>query len=180
MIFIAGLGNPGRAYENTRHNVGFVVLDRLAKKLDASFSLQSKFKGEVAKVGQIVLIKPQTFMNDSGSCVRSVIQFYDKELLTTDSMRSLFVVHDDLDLQLGTHKLVVGSGPKAHNGVNSVRESVGSSDFTYVRIGVDNRAPGFSGDPSDYVLSPFIAEEKPILEQVLEQVIDQLYAQIHS
>ncbi len=176
MFFFIGLGNPSEEYENTRHSIGFAAVDLLAQKLDATFSHQSKLKSEIAKKGDVVLVKPDTFMNLSGECVRRVIGFYDRSLMGQKELHTVYVLHDDLDLRFGQTKLVFGSGPKAHNGVNSVREQVGTDQFWYGRLGVDGRTPETCMEPHAYVLSKFTSEELPTVSQMLATLVDKLYA----
>lgn len=176
MYFIVGLGNPGKEYENTRHNLGFEVVDALARKLEIDFSSGSKLKGEIAKKDNLILLKPSTFMNLSGESVRKTIAFYDKSLAGKKELRTLYVIHDDLDLAFGQTKMVFGSGPKGHNGVNSVREQLGTDQFWYGRLGVDARAPENRMEPQDYVLSRFGAQELPTVDAMLATIVDKLYA----
>jgi len=180
MFFIIGLGNPGDEYKNTRHNLGFAAIDLLAQKLGVTFSHQSKLKGEVAKKGDVVLVKPDTFMNLSGECVQKAIAFYDKSLLGQKELRTVYILHDDLDLRFGQTKLVFGSGPKAHNGVNSVREQLGTDQFWYGRFGVDSRTPDRCVEPHVYVLNKLTSEELPTVNEMLATLVDKLYALISS
>lgn len=177
MHFIIGLGNPaGTEYDKTRHNIGFEAVDLLAEKLGLTWTRQSKLKGLIAKGNDVMLVKPETFMNASGECVRTIISFYDKSLLSSDELPTVYVIHDDLDLRLGQTKLVFNSGPKAHNGVNSVREHLGTSAFWYGRLGVDARTPEMNMEPNVYVLSRFTKEELPTVGQMLATMVDKLYA----
>lgn len=176
MFFIFGLGNPGDEYLHTRHNIGYDAVDLLASRLDLTFEHQAKLKGMVAKRGDVVLVKPDIFMNDSGECVQRVIAFYDKSLIGEKDLRSVYVLHDDLDLRFGQTKLVYGSGPKAHNGVNSVREQLGTENFWYGRFGVDGRTPELCMEPHAYVLSRFTVQERSTIPQMLATLVDKLYA----
>lgn len=180
MQIIVGLGNPGTEYENTRHNVGFDVLDVLAKKMGVSFTLQPKLKAMIAKKGDILLVKPQTYMNLSGMSVRATLQFYAKEMLATERKESLYVVHDDLDIPFGKAKFVFGSGPKAHNGINSIREQLGGEQFWYVRIGIDGRDRFDRMPPADYVLERFSTEETLLMHRIIEAEVDHLYVKINA
>ena len=156
MKLIVGLGNPGRDYENTRHNLGFVVIDQLAD--GASWSTKKAFKGELAEIivekQKVLLLKPTTFMNLSGDSVRAVADFY--KIAPAD----IVIIHDDLDLAFG--KIVVKNGQTAagHNGVQSIIDAFGGAlDFTRVRIGI-----GRPIDPAflieDWVLSHWSLMEK--------------------
>ena len=155
MKLLVGLGNPGPKYLNTRHNVGFLFLDYLAKN-----SLLDK---------QVKTLKPDTYMNDSGKAVARELQFY--KLKPVD----LFVVHDDLDLRLGEYKIQLGKGPKLHNGVDSVEKAIGTKDFWRARIGVDNRIPDNRASGESYVLQNFDQSELELLEtQVFPKVAIEL------
>lgn len=167
MRLIVGLGNPGKEYENTRHNAGFVFVDRLSG--GARFNLDVKSESLTYKEREFLFVKPQTFMNDSGRSVRRILDFYK---LGVDM---LVIIHDDLDLKLGEYKIQKGVGPKVHNGVNSVEENLSTKDFWRVRIGVDNREKTmYGGSGSDYVLAKFSKEELEVLEEVVEEAGDEL------
>lgn len=166
MKLIVGLGNPGPEYTLTRHNAGFIALDRLVTALslpqNLEFAPNRKFKSLLARYQHLLFLKPQTFMNLSGQAVITALNFYQIE------PKNLFLLHDDLDLPLGEHQLVFAKGPKIHQGVNSVRESLGTDAFWSGRLGVDNRAqdarfqnPDFKAAYSgkDYVLEPFTPAE---------------------
>lgn len=180
MYFIVGLGNPGPEYDHTRHNIGFSAIDVLAQRLQLKFEHQKKLKGWIAKGENVVLVKPDTFMNLSGEAVQKVISFYEKTLISQKDLRTLYVLHDDLDLKFGQTKLVYNSGPKAHNGLNSIREQLGTSTFWYARFGVDGRSGDFCPDPHDYVLSKFKAEEWPAVSLMIHEITDKLYALIKT
>ncbi len=167
MKLIVGLGNPGEKYKNTRHNAGFMFGDRLAE--NSKFSMSKKFEAEILEKDGFLMVKPQTFMNDSGRSVRRILDFY--KLLPSD----VIVAHDDLDIVLGERKIQMGIGPKVHNGVNSVEQYLGSMNFLRVRLGVDNRKQvqtNLSG--ADYVLDDFGKEEKKILNEVIDGAITEL------
>lgn len=180
MYFIVGLGNPGSEHENTRHNVGFAAVDELASRLGIKFEHQTKLKSWIAKKENVVLVKPDTFMNLSGESVQKVIAFYDKKLIGQNDLRTLYVLHDDLDLHFGQTKLVYSSHPKTHNGLNSIRERLGTESFWYGRFGVDTRTPEFCPDPHEYVLTKFKQDELPTVLIMIRTVIDNLYALVTS
>lgn len=167
MKLIVGLGNPGKEYRNTRHNIGFEFVDRLSGGV--MYSLESKFESLVYREKNLLFVKPQTFMNESGRAVRKIMDFY--KLGTGD----IVLVHDDLDLKLGEYKLQRGVGPKVHNGVSSVEASLPDKNFLRVRIGVDNREKTlFTGSGADYVLSKFGKEELEEIDEVMEEAADEL------
>lgn len=172
MKVIVGLGNPGEKYARNRHNVGFMVVDKLFDSLKESgvgAEWGSKFESLVVKTENLLLVKPQTFMNRSGEAVSAILSFY--KVPTSD----LYVVHDDLDIRLGEYKLGVGVGPKIHNGVNSVESTLGKSDFWRFRIGVDNRLSGEAREAGEtYVLSDFSADEFVSVGKVIERVVSEI------
>lgn len=168
---VVGLGNPGPEYENTRHNVGFMVIDLLAENLRVSY-----WKDEAgAKVGlirfgdeEIVLAKPQTYMNLSGKAVAKLAQTYDA------SPEDIIVVHDDLDLPEETVRVKRGGGHGGHNGLRSLTDSLSSGEFLRVRIGI-GRPPGRQ-DAADYVLEPMRAQ---IAEKLADIVPHAAQAALH-
>lgn len=166
MQLVIGLGNPGKQYDQTRHNIGFMVVDALRVKLNAtSWQYFSKFLADIAKVGDgTLLVKPSTFMNDSGKCVSAISQFYKV------SGDRIVVVHDDLDLTLGEYKIQQGKGPKDHNGIKSVERELGTRDFIRVRVGVDSRGETRSEPGEEYVLKPIATSEWDIVEAVIGQI----------
>ena len=152
---VAGLGNPGREYANTRHNAGFWFVDELAAKLGASFGAESKFAGEVAKAGALRLVKPMTFMNLSGRAVAALARFF------TIAPDEILVVHDELDLLPGKVKMKLGGGHAGHNGLRDIQAQLGSADFWRLRIGIGHPRDSelTQQDVVDYVLKPPRAEE---------------------
>jgi peptidyl-tRNA hydrolase, PTH1 family len=156
-LLVVGLGNPGREYERTRHNVGWLVIDELARRLEGRW--REKFSGRLAEVRldglRLTLLKPETFMNDSGRSVAAAARFFKVE------PESLLVVHDDVDLEAGRLQARAGGGLAGHNGLRSLAESLGTQDFLRLRIGVGRPGRGDPRSVADYVLSPFGAEEDP-------------------
>ncbi len=151
---VVGLGNPGPEYARTRHNLGFMVTDRLAEGWSASW--RSKFSGRVAEARdgdlRVALLQPLTFMNVSGRSVAAAIRFYK---LAPDA---LVVVHDEIDLEVGDVRAKWGGGLAGHNGLRSLRESLGTADFARVRIGVGRPERGDRRPVADWVLTPFPAD----------------------
>jgi len=182
MKLVVGLGNPGEKYENSRHNVGFMMVDRIMQNLkckmknyNLKFKTSKKFQAKISQItnhkSQILLVKPQTFMNESGVAVKKIITNHKSQIT------NLYVVHDDLDIPLGEYKIQFGKGPKNHNGVLSVEKELGTKDFWRVRIGIENRAledKSFRVLGEDYVLQKFTKEEREILDRVIEKVIRKL------
>jgi PTH1 family peptidyl-tRNA hydrolase len=154
-LLVAGLGNPGREYERTRHNVGWLVLDELAKRHDGSW--RSKFSGSLAEVRvgplRLALLKPETYMNDSGGPVGAAARFYKVE------PEQVLVVHDDVDLEAARLQVRAGGGLAGHNGLRSLAQHLGSQDFLRLRIGVGRPGRGDRRSVADWVLSPFAPEE---------------------
>jgi PTH1 family peptidyl-tRNA hydrolase len=161
---LIGLGNPGRQYGRNRHNVGFMLIDRLAVRLDAKgMRLQSKALISTATYlgSKVLLAKPQTYMNLSGDAVQSLAHFYRLPL------ENLLVAHDDLDLPFGTLRLRPGGGHGGQKGVASAIERLGSRDFARLRIGIGH-PPGRT-DPADYVLQDFAAADRDQLAAILDR-----------
>jgi PTH1 family peptidyl-tRNA hydrolase len=154
MKIIIGLGNPGKKYERTRHNAGFMVVDVLASSLGADIT-QAKFHALLARVRlgsvEAIIAKPQTYMNESGRAVGAILR--DAYAMASD----LIVIHDELDLSLGAVRVKVGGGHGGHNGLRSIIDHLGSPEFIRIRVGIGRPAPGV--DAADYVLSPFLREE---------------------
>lgn len=172
MKLIVGLGNPGDKYSENRHNVGFMVVDFLKDKLgdELKFQMNKKFNAELASTKEYILVKPQTFMNDSGRAVSSICRFYKIKY------EDLYIVHDDLDIPLGSFKIQFGKGPKVHNGLLSVEQDLGTDQFWNIRVGVENReVRGNKGIPGVvYSLQNFSPNEKVLVEEVVEKVADSL------
>ena len=186
--FVFGLGNPGEEYASTRHNVGFRMIELLTRKLtDQDFSEVArehhKTKASFYRTGEIFLVEPLTFMNESGEAVLSLLDYFDKELVSalkagqpagTLDHPSLVVIYDDLDIPLGQWKLQFGKGPKVHNGLNSIRQHLGSDQFLHLRIGIDGRQGVRQQSGRDYVLTPFFGEELKLLEKTLAEACQSL------
>ena len=170
---VVGLGNPGSKYAGSRHNIGFMALDRLASREGAAFQRQSKLQGHLAEVTlgtrRLKLLMPDTFMNESGRSIRAVLDWFN---LTP---YQLLVLADDMDLPLGRLRLRARGGAGGHNGVRSAIQHLGGQDFARLRIGIG--APG--QDPIErrslavsHVLGKFWAAEHPLVNAVLETVTD--------
>jgi PTH1 family peptidyl-tRNA hydrolase len=164
---VAGLGNPGREYANTRHNAGFWFVDQLAAALGASFAAESKFGGEVAKAGALRLVKPMTFMNLSGRAVSGLVRFY------TILPAEILVVHDELDLLPGKAKMKFGGGHAGHNGLRNIQAQLGSPDFWRLRIGIGHPRDSelTQQDVVDYVLKPPRAEERAAIDEAMHRAL---------
>jgi PTH1 family peptidyl-tRNA hydrolase len=153
-LLVAGLGNPGREYAATRHNVGFMVADELARRLAGSW--RAKFSGDLAEVRldglRLAVLKPQTFMNESGRSVGAAVRFFKVE------PDDLLVVHDEVDLEPGRLQARLGGGLAGHNGLRSVAHHIGTPDFARLRIGVGRPERGDPRPVADFVLSAFPPE----------------------
>lgn len=151
MKIIVGLGNPGIKYENTRHNVGYMVIDKL--------------KTQMSNVKTIIAVKTNVFMNESGGTVKNLIKDY--RLNTKD----IYIIHDDLDISLGQFKIQFAKGPKVHNGVASVEEALGTEEFWRVRVGIENRDMPKIPRGEEYVLQKFTEEEKMRIDETIMDVV---------
>jgi len=166
-FLIAGLGNPGRKYEHNRHNVGFMLLNRLSSRLGENFG-QVQSRALVAKptyLGErVILVKPQTYMNSSGSAVNSLVRFYQVPL------DNLLVAYDDVDLPLGTLRLRLSGGSAGQKGMQSIIEKLGTDEFPRLRIGT-GRPPGRM-EAADYVLQDFRLDEHDLLIETLDRAVE--------
>ena len=166
---LVGLGNPGSEYADHRHNIGFGLLDRLAKQHDVTFRTEKKFHGAIARltnaVGECWLLKPDTFMNASGRAVGAFAQFYKLE------PSNILVVHDELDLPPGRVRLKQQGGHGGHNGLRDIIQVLGSKTFHRLRIGVGH--PGHKDAVLKYVLSVPRQAESILLEDALDAAIQQ-------
>ncbi len=167
MKVVCGLGNPGRRYACTRHNVGFMAVETFARLMELSWT--ERWSARVARVsfrGQdLLLVEPQTFMNLSGEAVGPVMRFH--RIPVTD----LLVVHDDADLPLGRVLVRAGGGDGGHKGVRSVMEGVGSADFARVRVGIGRPAHLAGEGLTDHVLSGFSEDERDLLDTALSRAV---------
>jgi len=153
-LLVAGLGNPGREYERTRHNAGWLVADELAQRHGGSF--RGKFSGRLAEVRldglRLAVLKPETYMNESGRSIGAAVRFF------KTPVESLLVVHDDVDLGEARLQARRGGGLAGHNGLRSIAQALGTQEFLRLRIGVGRPGRGDPRTVSDYVLSPFEPE----------------------
>jgi PTH1 family peptidyl-tRNA hydrolase len=163
MLLIVGLGNPGTQYEETRHNIGFRVIDKLINDLGARDVSKNAFHGELFKSPNFLFLKPTTFMNLSGNSVQAVKNFYKIEL------EDIVVIHDDIDLPFSALRFKNGGGHGGHNGLRSIDSMIGK-EYTRVRMGVDN--PEYKSQVADYVLSNFTTDEDKLLTAWIEHTAD--------
>lgn len=164
-VLIVGLGNPGNEYKNTRHNVGFMAIDSLApgdavwKKEKNALTTRSEIDGT-----KVVFVKPQTFMNNSGEAVAALMAFYKVPL------ENIIVIHDDMDLKIGTLREKVGGGSAGHNGIKSIDAAIGK-EYRRIRIGVGHPRDFDSRlDPVDWVLGKFDSEQQKQIKSVIKSI----------
>ena len=173
MKLIIGLGNPGKLYENTRHNIGFNVIDALAEKWSAPLN-QSKFNGMYTVVhrpeGKVILLKPLTYMNLSGECVRPLMDYYDIDV------EDIVVIYDDLDLETGKLRLREKGSAGGHNGIKSLIQHLGTQQFNRIRVGVSRPPAGMK--VADYVLSKFSKDDQPIVQDAVKKSVDAVEASL--
>lgn len=163
-FLVVGLGNPGREYRDTRHNIGFMVIERLCAKLGARLNkVQSKalIGSGILEGRKVIMAKPQTFMNLSGQSVGGLVRFYKVPL------DQIIIAHDDLDLPLGTIRIRPGGGSAGQKGIASIIQQLGTQNFARLRLGI-GRPPG-QMDPADYVLQRFHSSEQDVLDLVLDR-----------
>jgi PTH1 family peptidyl-tRNA hydrolase len=191
MKLIVGLGNPGKKFEKTRHNLGFLVVESLKSKIK-SFSDWKKSKKFLSEISEgkinserVILVKPQTFMNNSGKAVKSLIRNFLLNKAMAELSRHLFIIHDDIDIPIGKFKISIGRGPAGHKGVQSIIDEIGTKNFVRFRIGIKPQNKirmGAFAYPSGarraergcairmqkFVLEEFNEKEEKILKEVIE------------
>ena len=164
MKIIIGLGNPTSKYENTRHNVGFKVLDELSNKTNSSFSMENKFKAQIAKGilngEQILLVKPQTYMNLSGEAVALIMGYFKTQV------SEIVIIYDDLSIDLGTLRFRANGSDGGHNGIKSIIQSLGGNkNFARLKVGIGPQPPYMPSEK--FVLGEFSTQESPLLKEVI-------------
>ncbi len=183
MNIIVGLGNPGDRYASTRHNAGFMILDNLRQVLECPKYMSNKrVFSDVCKTNQIIFVRPQTFMNESGKAVRAILDFYKiiQEGEKEGGYHNLFVIHDDLDLKLGSYKIQYGIGPKGHNGLLSIYQHLRTQNFWHVRVGVDTREGDRNISPQIFVLERFLPSESEKFNQVMFELVKELMQRVSN
>lgn len=166
MKLVVGLGNPGREYENTRHNIGFQTIDKYANKLGVSIT-KAKFDGLYGEIlingEKVILLKPQSYINLSGEVIRSFVDFY------KISIDDILIIHDDLDLAVGTYKLKQKGSSGGHNGLKNIELHLGTQEYKRIKIGISNNK---NIDTKDYVLGKLSKEETEKLDEVKNTVLE--------
>jgi peptidyl-tRNA hydrolase, PTH1 family len=183
MHICIGLGNPGSKYTRTRHNIGFRCVEALAQKCGVGsdeWKEITSLQAHIVEVNDAMFVKPQTFMNESGKAVHAVLKKYAYPQLANKDFHSVYIFHDDLDLEVGNFKILFGKRPKTHNGLDSIQQTIGSDQVWYVRLGVDDRRGDRSIPPDQYVLHPFPEEEESLVEHMVSSVVEQMYATLSS
>jgi len=168
MKLIVGLGNPGKKYEETRHNAGFMLVDALAKVVAGGqvvWQEEKRMEALSFRFDDFLFVLPQTFMNDSGRAVSKLVNFY------KIPSQEIFVVHDDVDLSLGKLKLQVGGSSAGHHGVDSLIHELGTDQFIRLRVGIGRPGPGTGIDVERYVLEDFSPEEKARFKKMIKEGI---------
>jgi PTH1 family peptidyl-tRNA hydrolase len=167
LVLVVGLGNPGREYAHTRHNLGWLALDELAGKASIAGGWKKKFSGEYAKGTladqECAFLRPETYMNESGRSVQPALQFFHI------APRDMIVLHDELDLPFADVRVKLGGGHAGHNGLRSLVQHIGTPDFVRVRMGVGRPPAGFGGEVADYLLSSFTAVERSMVPDIVDK-----------
>jgi PTH1 family peptidyl-tRNA hydrolase len=177
MKIVVGLGNPGQEYENTRHNTGFMLVDKLAADAGAAWQFNKRFKAEIAESRGVFFVKPQTFMNESGVAVAAVLSYYKLLPKTLGILKSknadlsqiLTVAHDDVDIDLGKYKISIDSRSAGHKGVQSIINHLKTKNFQRLRLGTKTELK--NKIPTDkFVLMKFGAEEKEKISALIKKI----------
>jgi len=178
MNIIIGLGNPGEKYKDTRHNVGYIALDSLAEELNLTWTKNKKFNAEVCQHGDIMFVKPLTFMNNSGQTAQSIMSYYNllpKKLgflkkKDCDLTESLTVIHDDVDIDLGKYKKASDSGSGGHNGIKSIINHLKTKKFLRIKVGIKTEQKDKM--PTDkFVLQKFKPDERVIINNTIKDIL---------
>ena len=164
MKLIVGLGNPGPEYENTRHNLGFQIIDQLATKLGVELT-KKKFNGWYYQTSEYILLKPQTYMNNSGECIVAFLNYFQT------SLTNLLVIYDDIALPLGKSRYRCQGSDGGHNGIKNIISLLGSKDFKRLRVGIDYDR---KFTIRDWVLGKFSQPEKEEIRKIMPSLIDSL------
>ncbi|MFH1822740.1 MAG: aminoacyl-tRNA hydrolase [Patescibacteria group bacterium] len=177
MNIIIGLGNPEKKYELTRHNAGFMVVEALAKEHNLEWEISKKFKAEIAKSQNLILVKPQTYINNSGQAVQALLAYYKLipkklgvlKIKNSDLSEILTVIHDDIDIDLGKYKISVDSRSAGHRGVESIINYLKTKNFKRIRVGI--KTASLEKMPADkFVLQKFSESEQKIINNILEEI----------
>lgn len=179
MKIIFGLGNPGERYKSTRHNAGFLLIDQILEKYPAMSCSNSKFKARICEWHdngiKVLFVKPETYMNESGSAVSQIMNFYNV------SPNDILIVHDEIDLPVGQIRVSTNSSAAGHNGIKSIIQQLGTQDFIRLRIGIENRESRQQIPTEAFVLQPFSETEIDLLQKtVFPEAEKQVLSFVHS
>lgn len=155
---VVGLGNPGKKYKNSKHNIGFMAIDHYVKNNHLKLKKKTSMNAEISEDGDLILIKPLTYMNLSGRAVKKIVDYYNIEL------EDILVIYDDVDLPFAKLRLRYQGGSGGHNGIKSIINDLGSQKFNRIRFGIDKEE---SKDMKDYVLSDFSKQELKVLKDMM-------------
>ncbi len=180
MKIVAGLGNPDEKYNKTRHNAGFIIIDKIADSLDLHWTKSKKFNAEVCRHEDTIFIKPMTYMNNSGRAIEAIMSYYGllpKKMglfkKNNSELDNLIVVHDDLDIELGKYKKSIGSRSAGHNGVESIIKHLKTKNFERIRVGIKtsllDKVPGVK-----FVLQRFNKEEIEVINNISKEIENEL------
>ena len=177
MKLIIGLGNPGKKYENTRHNLGFLVIDKLAEKIEIDdWKIKKEFNANIAQGNfnneKITLAKPQTFMNNSGISVKSIVDYY------KISNEEILIIHDDIDLELGEIRIQKDRGSAGHNGVQSIIDILGNKNFIRIRLGIKSIDKKKIIETEKLVLQKFSKTEEKTIQETIKKAAGLITAAI--
>jgi PTH1 family peptidyl-tRNA hydrolase len=174
MKLIAGLGNYGPEYENTRHNYGFVFIDQIQKKCNfPDFKLEKKHNALISKKGEVLLVKPQTYMNESGKAIKNIASYYKIDV------KDIIIIHDDAETNLGEIKEVEGKSAAGHNGVRSIINELGTNKFKRLKLGINSEDSSFRNKPlEDVVLKGFSKAEEIIVMDTIEKAVELIINEI--
>ena len=161
MKLVVGLGNPGKKYSKTKHNIGFISIEHYTKKHNLKLKKERKFNGKSLKIGNLVLLEPHTFMNNSGVSIKTVIEYYDIDI------KDVLVIYDDLDLPLGKTRLREKGSAGGHNGIKSIISHIHTEEFKRVRVGIDKNP---LIETRNYVLGSFSKKEIEIMNPIYDKI----------
>jgi PTH1 family peptidyl-tRNA hydrolase len=163
MKLVVGLGNPGKKYSKTKHNIGFISIDHYSKVNNLKLKKERKFNGKSLKIGDLILLKPHTFMNNSGISIKAVMDYYDIDI------KDILVIYDDLDLPLGKTRLREKGSAGGHNGIKSIISHMKTEEFKRVRVGIDKNP---LIETKNYVLGSFSKKEIEIMNPVYRKLTE--------
>jgi len=170
MKLIIGLGNYGPEYEKTRHNYGFMVVEEIQRKYDfPGFKMDKECNALISKKGEVILVEPQTYMNNSGKAIKKIASYYKVQ------PKDIIIIHDDVETDLGKIKEVKGRSAGGHNGVRSIIDELGTNEFKRLKMGINSEDPSFKNKPLDeVVLKNFSSDEQVIVEEMIKKAVEMI------